>query len=93
VLRTVPGLTVRQQGFESVVVSTRAGGLTNQGCVNYFVDGLPFEAIGGDANSFVNPREVAGIEVYQPSSVPAEFMSNNGQSCTTIVVWTKRKIR
>jgi hypothetical protein len=92
VLRTMPGLTVRQQGFQSVIVSTRAGGLTNQGCVNYFVDGLPFQSIAGDANDFVNPREVAGIEVYQASMAPAQFMSNNGQSCTTIVIWTKQRV-
>jgi hypothetical protein len=93
VLRTVPGLTVRQNGFQSEIVSTHGGSLTNQGCVNYFVDGLPFQAISGDANDFVNPREVAGIEVYEASMVPAQFMSNNGQSCTTIVIWTKQRVR
>lgn len=93
VLRTLPGLTVRQNGFQTEIVSTRVGGLTNQGCVNYFVDGMPFQAVGGDANDFVNPREVAGIEVYQPSLVPAQFMSNNGRSCTTIVIWTKQRVR
>ena len=76
-----------------MIVSTRGGSLTNQGCINYFVDGVPFQAVGGDANDFVNPREVAGIEVYQPSMVPAQFMSSNGQSCTTIVIWTKQRVR
>ena len=93
VLRTLPGLSVQQQGIESVVVSTRGGGLASQSCVTYFVDGMPFQAIGGDANDFVNPREVAGIEVYQPSTVPPQFMSGNGQGCTTIVIWTKQRIR
>lgn len=92
VLRTVPGLTVQQQGSDLVIVSTR-GGPSSQGCINYFVDGMPFQSLGGSADDFVNPREVAGIEVYQPSVVPGEFMSNNGQSCTTIVIWTKQRVR
>lgn len=93
VLRTVPGLTVQMNGTQPEIVSTRGGGLTNQGCVNYFIDGLRFQSVGGDANEFVNPREVVGIEVYQPSLVPPEFMDAGGAACTTIVVWTKTRVR
>ncbi|MDQ6717512.1 MAG: carboxypeptidase regulatory-like domain-containing protein [Gemmatimonadota bacterium] len=93
VLRTVPGLTVQMNGTQPEIVSTRGGGLTNQGCVNYFIDGLRFQSVGGDANEFVNPREVVGIEVYQPSLVPPEFMDTGGAACTTIVVWTKMRVR
>lgn len=93
VLRTVPGLTVRMNGLQPEIVSTRGGSLTNQGCVNYFVDGMRFQSVGGDANEFVNPREVVGIEVYQPSLVPSQFMDSGGAACTTIVVWTKQRVR
>ncbi len=93
VLRTVPGLTVQMNGMQPEIVSTRGGGLTNQGCVNYFIDGLRFQSGGGDANDFVNPREVVGIEVYQPSLVPPEFMDTGGAACTTIVIWTKTRVR
>lgn len=93
VLRTVPGLTVKMNGTRPEIVSTRVGGLTNQGCVNYYVDGMRFQSVGGDANEFVNPREVAGIEVYQSTLVPGEFIDPGGQACTTIVIWTKERIR
>ena len=93
VLRTVPGLAVQMNGTQPEIVSTRGGGLTNQGCVNYFVDGMRFQSMGGDANDFVNPREVVGIEVYQASLVPPEFMDASGGHCTTIVVWTKQRVR
>lgn len=94
VLRTVPGLSVTMNGMEPVVVSTRASGLTNQGCVTYFIDGMKFESgAGGDPNQFVNPREIAGIEIYQSGLVPAQFSNPGGAACTTIIVWTKQRIR
>lgn len=95
VLRTVPGLAVQMNGMDPVIVSTRAGSLTNQGCVTYFVDGMKFESGGGggDPNAFVNPREVAGIEIYQPSLVPVQFIDASGAACTTIVIWTKQRVR
>jgi Outer membrane receptor for ferrienterochelin and colicins len=95
VLRTVPGLTVRMNGLDPEIVSTRGGGGANQGCVTYFVDGMKFEGggLGRDPNAFVNPREVAGIEIYQPTLAPAQFMDPSGAACTTIVVWTKQRVR
>jgi hypothetical protein len=95
VLRTIPGLTVKMNGLDPEIVSTRGGGLTNQGCVTYFVDGMKFEGggLGGDPNAFVNPREVAGIEIYQPTMVPGQFIDPSGAACTTIVVWTKQRVR
>ena len=95
VLRTVPGLTVRLSGMDQVVVSTRGNSLTNPGCVTYFIDGMKFESggAGGDPNQFVNPREVAGIEIYQPTFVPPQFMDPGGPACTAIIVWTKQRVR
>lgn len=94
VLRTVPGLSVIMDGMEPVVVSTRSAGYTNQGCVTYFVDGMKIESgAGGNPSQFVNPREVAGIEIYQSSFVPAQFANPGGPVCATIIVWTKQRIR
>lgn len=92
-LRTVPGLTVRTRGTRTEIASTRGGGLSGGGCVLYFVDGFRFQNMGGDANDFVHPSEVAAIEVYQPSFAPPEFSDAGGRSCVTIVIWTKQKIR
>jgi hypothetical protein len=94
ILRTVPGLRVQTNGTEDVITSTRGGSLGGSSCVTYYVDGMAFQPLsGGDANDFVNPNEVAAIEVYQASFVPAQFMSPSGQACTTIVVWTKQRLR
>ena len=94
VLRTVPGLTVQMNGTQPEIVSSRGNSPTNTGCVNYVVDNMHFQSIdGGDPNEFLNPREVAGIEVYQGSMVPAEFTGTGGSTCTTIVIWTKARIR
>jgi hypothetical protein len=93
VLRTVPGLTVRMNGTQPEIVSTRGNSLTNSGCVNYIVDGMRFTSVSGDANEFVNPREVAGIEVYDGALTPGEFSDAGGRACTTIVIWTKERIR
>jgi hypothetical protein len=93
VLRTVPGLTVQYVNGQPEIASTRSSSMSGENCVNYFVDGMRFRSIGGDANDFVNPREAVGIEVYHPPLIPGEFMGNAGESCLTIVVWTKQRIR
>jgi hypothetical protein len=94
VLRTVPGLTVEYVNGQPEIVSTRGGGsLTGENCVNYFIDGMRFRSIGGDANDFVNPSDAVGIEIYHPPLIPGEFSGGAGESCLTIVVWTKQKIR
>jgi hypothetical protein len=55
---------------------------------------MPFQSLAGsDANAFVNPNEVAALEVYQAAFVPAQFMGPAGQACTTIVIWTKQRLR
>lgn len=91
VLRTVPGLRVDYSGGQPTISSSRGVGLSS-GCVAYVVDGFRWQSMQpGDTNDFVNPREVAAIEVYQASETPPEF-SNAGQSCTTIVIWTKSKV-
>jgi len=94
ILRTVPGLKEISVNGQSDIASSRGtGSLTGGACVNYVVDGMRWQSTSpGDVNDFVNPREVAGIEVYQPSETPGEFMDAGMRACTTIVVWTKFKV-
>ena len=47
----------------------------------------------GDINNFVNGSEVVGLEVYQGSATPPQYTRAMQGDCTTIVVWTKFKIR
>jgi len=44
-----------------------------------------------DLDDFAPPRNIIGIEVYQPGTVPAEFQQLSANtSCGVIVVWTTR---
>ena len=90
-LRTVPGLRVSSQNGQSVVTSTRSA--TGNGCVTFYVDGAQWQQLdAGDLDSFVRPEEVSAVEVYNGTSVPAQFVTT-GQNCSAVVVWTKLRVQ
>ena len=96
ILRTVPGLQVSYGPQGEQVTSTR--GVTSltgaPPCVQYYVDDSPWQSLmPGDVNQFVNGREVVGIEVYNGPGTPPQYTRAGQGDCTTIVVWTKFKIR
>jgi CarboxypepD_reg-like domain/TonB-dependent Receptor Plug Domain len=95
ILRRVPGLRVNYGPNGDEITSSR--GTTSLsgggGCVQYYVDDMPWQsAMPGDVNSFVNANEVVGIEVYAGPGTPAQY-SRAMQDCTTVVIWTRFKIR
>jgi len=91
ILRTVPGLRVSSSPDGDVVSSARSAG--GNDCVQYYVDDMPWQsAEPGDINQFVNANEIVAVEIYQSSTVPAQY-SRAGGGCTTIVLWTRFKIR
>jgi hypothetical protein len=90
ILRQVPGLRVISGPRGETVSSSRAVG---NGCVRYYLDGMSFlEVEPGEINHFLTGSEVVAVEVYQDANTPAEYMRGGG-SCTTIVLWTRFKIR
>ena len=91
ILRRVPGIRVGYGPHgDAVISSTRDLG---RSCVDYWVDDIPFPEIEpGDINHFVNGGEIVAAEVYQSGTAPAQYMRNGG-SCTTIVLWTRFRIR
>jgi hypothetical protein len=94
-LRTVPGLQVSYgpQG-EQVTSSRGVTSLTGGSCVQYYVDDMPWQSVmPGDVNQFVNGSEVVGVEVYNGPGTPPQYTRAGQGNCTTIVVWTKFKIR
>jgi hypothetical protein len=92
ILRTVPGLRVSSSAEGDVVSSSRGVG-GGSDCTQYFVDDMPWQsAEPGDINHFVNADEIVAVEVYQGSNVPAQYSRGAG-GCTTIVLWTRFKIR
>ncbi|GAC1493345.1 MAG: hypothetical protein NVS1B5_18610 [Gemmatimonadaceae bacterium] len=95
ILRRVPSLRVTSSSSGEEVTSSR--GTTSlmggSGCVQYYVDDMPWQsAQPGDINQFVNGSEVVSVEVYAGPGTPAQY-THAMQDCTTIVVWTKFKIR
>jgi hypothetical protein len=75
------------------VVSSRGGSITGATCVQYYVDDMPWQSITpGDVNAFVSGSEVVAVEVYQGPGTPAQYQRGGG-GCTTIVLWTRFKIR
>ncbi|HET9012305.1 MAG TPA: carboxypeptidase regulatory-like domain-containing protein [Gemmatimonadaceae bacterium] len=90
ILRSTPGIRVSESNGQATVSSTRS--TTANGCVTMFVDGAQWQQIeAGDLDSFVQPNEVAAIEVYSGATVPAQF-TTAGQSCAAVVVWTKTRV-
>jgi hypothetical protein len=90
ILRMVPGLRVSYGPGGDVVSSSRGVG---SGCVQYYLDDMPYtEMTPGDINSFVTGGEVVAVEVYQDAGTPPQYV-RPGTACTTIVLWTRFKIR
>jgi hypothetical protein len=91
ILRQVPGLRVSYTPNGSVVSSSRGFGGS---CVQYYVDDMPFrEMEPGEVNLFVTGGDVVAVEVYQGASVPGRFIQAGASNCTTIVLWTRFKVR
>jgi len=78
-LRMVPGVRVAPARFGNVI--------RMRGCVpTVWIDGVAVR--GAQLDEVVNPRDVAGVEVYRSSAgLPPQFGSMN--SCGAIVVWTR----
>jgi hypothetical protein len=90
ILRLVPGLLVRYGIHGDIIANAHA---TSSGCVQYYMDESPYvEMKPGDVNRFVTAREIVAVEVYQPPETPPQY-ARLGGSCTTIVLWTRLKIR
>ena len=90
-LRTVTSLRVVPSGMDYVVQGARDA---QGGCVRYVLDGTSYQSIfPGDIDRMMPPMDVAAVEVYTPSSVPAQFQQvGSGSGCTVIVMWSKFKL-
>jgi carboxypeptidase family protein len=90
ILRMVPGLRVTYGRDGDVVSSSRGSG---SGCVQYFLDDMAYtEMTPGDIGHFVSGGEVVAVEVYQATNTPPQY-SRAGAACTTIVLWTRFRVR
>ncbi|HTE45372.1 MAG TPA: M56 family metallopeptidase [Gemmatimonadaceae bacterium] len=92
VMRVVPGFRIAPAGNgRSYVISDAR---KPSGCVNFYVDGVLWQTMTpGDIDEFVRPDQLVAIEAYDESSTPRQFISSGQQSCATIVVWTRARVR
>jgi len=59
----------------------------------FYVDGSPWQQqFPGDLDTFVRPDEIAAIEVYSGTTAPVQFTTAGQSGCTTVVIWTERRI-
>ncbi|MGH7713181.1 MAG: carboxypeptidase regulatory-like domain-containing protein [Gemmatimonadaceae bacterium] len=89
VFRTVPSLRVVPSGNDYVVENARN---PVNGCVKYYVDGAPWEAIfAGDVDRLLPTWEIAAIEVYNGANTPMQFQAPGASNCASIVIWSKTR--
>lgn len=90
VFRTIPSLRVVPDGMYNYKVESARGNMLSPGCVRYFIDGSPFNAVfPGDIDRMLPPYEIGAIEVYDGSGAPFQFQIAGSSSCTVIVIWSK----
>lgn len=91
VLTGIPGVLVTPdaRGRNEVRFT---GGPFGRCAPRVWVDGFPlsFDLGFDNLNRYVDPDNVAGIEVYRRASdVPAEFSGGPSGSCGALVIWTR----
>jgi hypothetical protein len=86
-LRMMPGMRVQGTGVDAIIVSTRSTSLLGASCpVNVVIDRMPNMDI-----NMVNPRDIAGIEVYaSDAAIPPQYAGLGGSGCGAVIIWTKR---
>lgn len=90
VLRVAPGIVIQRSGDRQYIASSRD---PMNGCVSVWIDGSQWQQLEpGDIDDFVRPHELAAIEVYSPTTTPAEYQGISRGNCSTVVVWTVRRL-
>lgn len=86
--RVFPGLRVDRTPLGEVMLTMR--GTFEDACVPaFYLDGHRMRNLSaGDIDTWVHPKEIAGIEVYSGPGTPPQF--HEGMTdCGSIVIWTK----
>jgi TonB family protein len=90
VLRTVNGLG--EVGRRAQVPGRGSRGVGERCYPLLIIDGMAQANIGEIRTDGIDPRSLAGVEVYPDASrTPPEFLAlNNGSRCGTIAIWSRR---
>ena len=88
-MRSAPGIRVSQSNGQQILESSRD---PMNGCVMVWLDGTMWQQMEPrDIDQFVKPYELGAVEVYSPTSTPAEYQQA-GKGCSTIIAWTTRRL-
>lgn len=88
-MRTMPGLIVRQTRNGQVILQGRGTQIQNRGCVVYLLDRTPIaDRPLGSIDDIVKPDDIIGLEVYQPAESPADVVIAP-PNCAVVVIWTR----
>ncbi|HJU69852.1 MAG TPA: TonB-dependent receptor [Gemmatimonadaceae bacterium] len=94
--RNMPGLRVERGELGDTQLLMR--GTFEETCVpSVFIDGRHMRNLtADDIDGWVKPNEIVGVEIYAGTHVPAQFNAgltgggaSGGESCGSIVIWTK----
>jgi hypothetical protein len=89
ILRRISGLHILGSGH-GLTVNTSRG----DGCVQYLIDRNSVRADqGASVDELVDPADIAAIEFYQPSEIPAELNMGSNSGCALLVIWTRSKLK
>lgn len=92
-LRMQPSVNIVSLGGTLYTIRIKGTGRIGRGCPpSLWVDNVRWGTVdldGQGPDRQLYPSDIAGIEIYRPSSVPIEFSAFD-TSCGVIVVWTKR---
>lgn len=84
--RMMPSVRVTQRGFDKTILMR--GGMSGYCTPAIFLDGMRIENLtGGDIDGWVQPTDIAGVEVYTVAGAPPQFQTLNG--CGTILIWSR----
>ncbi|HEY4218154.1 MAG TPA: carboxypeptidase regulatory-like domain-containing protein [Gemmatimonadaceae bacterium] len=93
-MRVAPGIRVQPTGDGRTNVITDSRNPASGGCVNYYVDGVPWASMTpGDIDDYVRPAEIVAVEVYHGTDTPPQYTAPGQSGCATLVVWTVAKVR
>jgi hypothetical protein len=86
----MPGIRVNYTVDPPQLVGSRDA---QGGCITYVFDGVqtPMDDP-GDFDTFMQPDEIAAVEVYTSSEAPPQYSTPGKSSCTVIMIWTKTRV-
>jgi len=86
VVRGIAGASIQDNGASERYI---LGGGRGGGCTRVWVDGFEWRMVdAGDIDTFVQPSDVIGLEVYKAHEAPVQYRGVD-DNCVTILMWTR----